>query len=60
MNLPYRRRYIKGDRITCSIRLTKELLIKLKKIASERGHPFSNFVQDGLDQWAYAHDKSKD
>lgn len=48
--------YIKGRKQTISIRLPEELIKVLKKIAKNRGHGFSNFIQDGLDQWASVHE----
>lgn len=52
-----KRSYIKGKKVTVSIRLPEELKKKLVAIAKDRGHGFSDFVQEGLDQWAYAHEK---
>ncbi len=49
------RKFIKGKKVTVSIRLPEELKKILNDIAKERGHSFSDFVQDGLDQWAMAH-----
>lgn len=55
-----KRHYVKGDKITVSIRLPDELKRELEKLAEQRGRGFSDFVQEGLDQWAAAHSlKSK-
>ena len=54
-----KRKYIKGEKVTVSIRLPEELKNKLEKIAKDRGHGFSEFVQEGLDQWAYAHERKR-
>ena len=54
-----KRKYIKGEKVTVSIRLPEELKNKLENIAKDRGHGFSEFVQEGLDQWAYAHERKR-
>lgn len=51
-----KRNYIKGKKITVSLRMPEELKKKLESLAKTRGHGFSDFVQEGLDQWAYAHE----
>ena len=53
-----KRNYIKGEKVTVSIRLPEELKKVLDKIAEESGRSFSEFVQDGLDQWATIHVKN--
>lgn len=50
-----KRRFIKGSKVTVSIRLPEELRAQLEKLATESGRGFSEFVQDGLDQWAGLH-----
>lgn len=47
-----KRHFIKGDKITVSIRLPEELKGVLEKLAEQSGRNFSDFVQEGLDQWA--------
>lgn len=50
-----KRNFIKGEKVTVSIRLPEELKKVLDKIAEDSGRSFSEFVQDGLDQWAFLH-----
>ena len=50
-----KRRFIKGEKITVSIRLPAELKVELEKVAAAHGRSFSDFVQEGLDQWASLH-----
>lgn len=47
-----KRNFIKGEKITVSIRLPEELKRELEKLAEESGRGFSDFLQEGLDQWA--------
>lgn len=54
-----KRNYISGDKITVSIRMPKSLKDQLEKLAEEHGRGFSDFVQEGLDQWATAHSAKK-
>lgn len=49
-------RFHNGRNKTVCIRLPEDLIKVLKKLAKERGHGFSSFLQDGLDQWAKAHE----
>ena len=53
---PVYSRKFKGEKETTSIRLPISLVDKLKELAKERGVKFVDFVQDGLDQWARAHE----
>ena len=53
-----KRNFIKGKKVTVSIRLPEELKKVLDSIADDSGRTFSEFVQDGLDQWAYLHKSS--
>ncbi len=50
-----KRHFIKGEKITVSIRLPEELKGELERLAELTGRGFSEFVQEGLDQWAYEH-----
>jgi predicted DNA-binding protein len=50
-----KRNYIKGEKVTVSIRLPEELKRELEKLSDELGRGFSDFVQEGLDQWAILH-----
>lgn len=50
-----KRHFIKGKKVTVSIRLPEELKKELERIAEQTGRGFSEFVQDGLDQWAALH-----
>lgn len=52
----WRRNYPNGNMMTCSIRLPEELEKILRKIAKSRGHSFSEFCREALDQWAKAHE----
>ena len=47
-----KRHFIKGDKVTVSIRLPEELKKELERLAEQAGRGFSDFVQEGLDQWA--------
>lgn len=47
-----KRAFTKGDKVTVSIRLPESLKNELERIANEAGRGFSDFVQEGLDQWA--------
>lgn len=51
-NTPNRRKYIKGENRTVSIRIPESLKIELEKLAEFYGRGFSEFIQDGLDQYA--------
>lgn len=51
-----KRRYIKGKKLTVSLRMPEELKKKLEQLAKQRGHGFSDFIQEGLDQWAHAYE----
>ncbi len=50
-----KRHFVKGDKVTVSIRLPSSLKKELEKLASETGRGFSDFIQEGLDQWARVH-----
>lgn len=50
-----KRNFPGGRKVTVSIRLNEELKKILERVAKTRGHEFSDFVREGLDQWAYAH-----
>lgn len=50
-----KRHFIKGEKITVSIRLPEELKKELENLADQTGRGFSDFVQEGLDQWASIH-----
>lgn len=50
-----KRQYIKGEKVTVSIRLPEELKKELERLAEQTGRGFSDFVQEGLDQWATLH-----
>jgi len=50
-----KRHFIKGDKVTVSIRLPEELKKELERLAEQTGRGFSDFVQEGLDQWASIH-----
>jgi predicted DNA-binding protein len=52
-----KRQYVKGDKVTVSIRLPQELKQELEKLADYLGRGFSDFLQEGLDQWASVHRK---
>jgi len=52
-----KRHFIKGEKVTVSIRLPEELKRELEKLAEQTGRGFSDFVQEGLDQWAALHRK---
>lgn len=52
-----KRHFIKGEKLTVSIRLPEELKTELEKLAEASGRGFSDFVQEGLDQWANLHKK---
>ena len=54
-----KRNFIKGKKVTVSIRLPEELKKILDSIANESGRTFSEFVQEGLDQWAALHRPDK-
>lgn len=55
-----KRHYAKGEKVTVSIRLPEELKKELERLAEQTGRGFSDFVQEGLDQWAALHiDKSR-
>lgn len=43
------------DNVTVSIRLPDTLKRELDALAEEYGRSFSDFVQEGLDQWAKLH-----
>ncbi len=43
---------IKSGNVTVSIRIPDTLKKELEKLATEFGLGFSEFIQDGLDQWA--------
>ena len=49
----------KKTNVTVSIRLPDTLKDDLERLASEYGRGFSDFVQEGLDQWAALHRKNK-
>lgn len=42
----------KNENVTVSIRIPDTLKKELENLAKETGRGFSEFVQDGLDQWA--------
>lgn len=42
----------KNKNVTVSIRIPDTLKKELESLAKETGRGFSEFVQDGLDQWA--------
>lgn len=50
-----KRRYTKGSKKTVSIRLPESLKAELERISNELGRGFSDFIQEGLDQWATLH-----
>lgn len=50
-----KRHYIKGEKVTVSIRLPEELKMELERLAEQAGRGFSDFLQEGLDQWAALH-----
>lgn len=54
-----KRNYIKGDKITVSIRLPEELKEHLERLSKQMGRGFSDFVQEGLDQWAALHSEKR-
>ena len=54
-----KRQFIKGDKVTVSIRLPEELKKELERLADQTGRGFSDFVQEGLDQWAILHKQLK-
>lgn len=47
-----KRHFIKGEKVTVSIRLPEELKRELEQLAEQAGRGFSDFLQEGLDQWA--------
>ena len=47
----------KKENVTVSIRLPDSLKEELEQLAKEYGRGFSDFVQEGLDQWASLHRK---
>lgn len=47
-----KRHFIKGEKVTVSMRLPEELKKELERLAEQAGRGFSDFVQEGLDQWA--------
>lgn len=47
-----KRKFIKGGKVTVSIRLPQELKNELERQAQLTGRGFSDFIQEGLDQWA--------
>lgn len=53
-----KRHFIKGEKVTVSIRLPEELKKELDRLADQSGRGFSDFVQEGLDQWAWIHGSS--
>lgn len=59
MNTLEKRHYGRGLKRTVSIRLPAQLIGALKKEATKRGHSFSQFINEGLDQWAFAHEKEQ-
>lgn len=52
-----KRNYVKGKKVTVSIRLPEELKKELDRVAKEVGRSFSDFIQEGLDQWVALHKK---
>lgn len=50
-----KRKYAAGEKVTVSIRLPESLKKALEDFSEERGWGFSDFVQEGLDQWAELH-----
>lgn len=56
--LPRRRNY-SGENVTTSLRLPKELVAALKRLAEERGIGFSDVVADVLDQAAHQLEQKK-
>lgn len=52
MNPVNKRKFIKGPKVTVSLRLPQELKDELERIAGLTGRGFSDLVQEGLDQWA--------
>ncbi len=54
-----KRNYIEGDKVTVSIRLPQELKAELERISESMGRGFSDFVQEGLDQWATLHSERR-
>jgi predicted transcriptional regulator len=55
--VPKRHYRAKKDNVTVSIRIPDSLKGKLEALAEEHGRGFSDFVQEGLDQWAFLHDQ---
>lgn len=53
-----KRHFIKGEKLTVSIRMPEELKVELEKLAELSGRGFSDFVQEGLDQWAFLNKKA--
>ncbi len=47
-----KRSFAKKPRVTVSIRLPEDLKEELERLAQAAGHSFSDFVQEGLDQWS--------
>jgi predicted transcriptional regulator len=46
---------VSKENITVSIRLPDTLKKELETLAEEYGRGFSDFIQEGLDQWAKLH-----
>lgn len=42
----------KKENLTVSIRIPDTLKIELEKLTNELGRGFSDFLQEGLDEWA--------
>lgn len=51
-----KRNFTKGPNITVSLRIPKELSVRLHKISKEYGRSLQSIIQEGLDQWAAEHD----
>lgn len=49
----------KGELVTTSLRLPKELKRALEKEAQAYGYRFTDFVRLGLDKWAMKHEAGK-
>lgn len=50
------RHYAGGKKVNLCIRLPEDLKAALQKCASERGRDYCDFIREGLDQWAKAHE----
>jgi len=58
---PISKRHFKVDKenVTVSIRIPDALKAELDRLAKEYGRGFSDFIQEGLDQWAKIHSEKK-